>query len=91
VEVGGLVARKGLSVRETEALVRSLTSKGGGGTTIGKDTAKGLDPNVQRLQDELSEKLGALVQIQHTGSGKGKVVVSYHSLDELDGILAHIQ
>jgi ParB family chromosome partitioning protein len=45
---------------------------------------------VQRLQDELSEKLGAPVQIQHSGSGKGKVVVSYHSLDELDGILAHI-
>jgi ParB family transcriptional regulator, chromosome partitioning protein len=90
VEVGGLVAKKGLSVRETEALVRSMLNKGGGGTTIGKDTAKGLDPNVQRLQDELSEKLGAPVQIQHTGSGKGKVVVSYHSLDELDGILGHI-
>ena len=90
VEVGALVAKKGLSVRETEALVRSMLNKGGGGTTIGKDTAKALDPNVQRLQDELSEKLGAPVQIQHTGSGKGKVVVSYHSLDELDGILGHI-
>ena len=53
--------------------------------------SKALDPNVQRLQDELTEKLGAPVQIQHTGSGKGKVVVSYHSLDELDGILAHIR
>ena len=52
---------------------------------------RALDPNVQRLQDELSEKLGAAVQIQHSGSGKGKVVVSYHSLDELDGILAHIR
>ena len=90
VEVGQLVAKKSLSVRETEALVRSLLNKGGG-TTIGRDTAKGLDPNVQRLQDELTEKLGAPVQIQHTGSGKGKVVVSYHSLDELDGILAHIR
>jgi ParB family transcriptional regulator, chromosome partitioning protein len=92
VEVGQLVAKKGLSVRETEALVRSMLNKsGGGGPTVGKDGAKGLDPNVQRLQDELSEKLGAPVQIQHTGSGKGKVVVSYHSLDELDGILAHIR
>ena len=91
VEVGQLVAKKGLSVRETEALVRSMLNKGGSGTTVGKDTAKALDPNVQRLQDELSEKLGAPVQIQHTGSGKGKVVVSYHSLDELDGILAHIR
>ena len=38
-----------------------------------------------------TEKLGAPVQIQHSGSGKGKVVVSYHSLDELDGILAHLR
>ena len=90
VEVGQLVAKKSLSVRETEALVRCMLNKSGG-TTIGRDTAKGLDPNVQRLQDELTEKLGAPVQIQHTGSGKGKVVVSYHSLDELDGILAHIR
>jgi ParB family chromosome partitioning protein len=90
IEVGSLVARKGLSVRDTEAMVRALLNKGGGGTSVGKDSAKGLDPNVQRLQDELSEKLGAPVEIQHTGAGKGKVVVSYHSLDELDGILAHI-
>ena len=52
---------------------------------------KDLDPNIRRLQDELSEKLGAPVQIQHGGGGKGKVVVRYHSLDELDGILAHIR
>src|SRR5262245_43762097 len=89
IEVGQLVAKKGLSVRETEALVRSMLSKSSGGAGAGKD-AKPLDPNVQRLQDELSEKLGAPVQIQRTGAGKGKVVVTYHSLDELDGILAHI-
>jgi ParB family chromosome partitioning protein len=89
IEVGTLVARKGLSVRDTEAMVRALLSRpsGGGESREGKP----LDPNVQRLQDELSEKLGAVVQIQHGSSGKGKVVVSYHSLDELDGILAHIK
>ena len=89
IEVGALVAKKGLSVRETEALVRSMLARASGGGES-KD-ARPLDPNVQRLQDELSEKLGAVVQIQHSGSGKGKVVVSYHSLDELDGILAHIR
>jgi ParB family chromosome partitioning protein len=89
VEVGSLVAKKGLSVRETEALVRSMLNKRARAATIAKH-GEALDPNVQRLQDELSEKLGAVVQIQHTGSGKGKVVVSYHSLDELDGILGHI-
>jgi ParB family transcriptional regulator, chromosome partitioning protein len=88
VEVGTLVAKKGLSVRDTEAMVRALLSKSPAGAA---KESKALDPNVQRLQDELSEKLGAPVQIQHTGSGRGKVVVSYHSLDELDGILAHIR
>jgi ParB family chromosome partitioning protein len=88
IEIGSLVAKKGLSVRDTEALVRSTLARAAGGAP---KEEKGLDPNVQRLQDELSEKLGAPVQIQHSGSGKGKVVVSYHSLDELDGILAHIR
>jgi ParB family chromosome partitioning protein len=46
---------------------------------------------VQRLEQDLAEKLGAKVAIQHASSGKGKLVVSYNSLDELDGILAHIQ
>jgi ParB family chromosome partitioning protein len=70
-------------------MVRSMLAKAGGGNS--KPSTGSLDPNVQRLQDELSEKLGAPVQIQHSGSGKGKVVVTYHSLDELDGILAHIK
>ncbi len=89
VEVGTLVAKRGLSVRDTEGMVRGLLARASGGAAP-KD-GKALDPNVQRLQDELTEKLGATVQIQHTGSGKGKVVVTYHSLDELDGILAHIR
>jgi len=89
IEVGTLVAKKGLSVRDTEAMVRALLNKASGGGAAREE--RPLDPNVQRLQDELSEKLGAVVQIQHASSGKGKVVVSYHSLDELDGILAHIK
>jgi len=89
VEVGTLVAKKGLSVRDTENMVRALLARPAGGSAA-KD-GKPLDPNIQRLQDDLTEKLGATVQIQHTGSGKGKLVVSYHSLDELDGILAHIR
>jgi ParB family chromosome partitioning protein len=89
VEVGTLVAKRGLSVRDTEGMVRGILARASGGSP--PKEGKGLDPNVQRLQDELTEKLGAPVQIQHTGSGKGKVVVSYHSLDELDGILAHIR
>jgi ParB family chromosome partitioning protein len=45
---------------------------------------------VRQLQDQLAEKLGTAVQIQHKSSGKGKLVMSYNSLEELDGILKHI-
>ena len=56
-------------------------------TAEGNGTA---DPDVRRLEQDLAEKLGAKVLIQHSQGGKGKLVVSYNSLDELDGILAHI-
>ena len=93
VELALLVVKKGLSVRETEALVRRL-SQPNGASAAGKGdraSAGGRDPNVQRLENDLMEKLGAKVQILHTAKGGGKLVVAYHSLDELDGILAHIQ
>ena len=80
-----VVSGKGLSVRQTEALVRRLTSESG---TVKSQQAS--DPDIKNLEDNLAEKLGAKVMIQHTARGKGKVVVKYNSLDELDGILAHI-
>jgi ParB family chromosome partitioning protein len=86
-EVALLVAKKGLSVRETEALVRRLQERPGGAPAA----AVARDPNVERLEQDLAEKLGARVAIQQGAGGKGKLVVSYNSLDELDGILAHIQ
>jgi len=49
------------------------------------------DPNVDKLAQDVAEKLGASVAIQHAASGRGKLVISYNSLDELDGILAHIR
>ena len=88
-EVGGLVAKKGLSVRETEALVRRLVNPAAAATAANGEPAR--DPNVQQLEERLADTLGAKVAIEHSArSGKGKVVVSYNSLDELDGILAHI-
>lgn len=86
VETALIVVKKSLSVRETEALVRRLQQAP---TSKVEEAAKG-DPNVNRLEQELAEKLGAKVAIQHSSGGKGKLVVSYNSLDELDGILAHI-
>jgi ParB family chromosome partitioning protein len=87
VEVAALIAKKGLSVRDTEALVRRMQQ-----SPATKESPENAgDPNVNRLEQELAEKLGAKVAIQHSAAGKGKLVVSYNSLDELDGILAHIR
>jgi ParB family chromosome partitioning protein len=86
-EVAALVAKKGLSVRETEALVKRILS---GGHPSHEPQAE-RDPNVRKLESDLSERLGAKVRIQHASSGKGKLVIDYHSLDELDGILEHIK
>jgi ParB family transcriptional regulator, chromosome partitioning protein len=88
VEVAALVVKKGLSVRETEAIVRRMTQSGAERTPA--PVAVSADPDVQRLELDLAEKLGARVAIQHSRTGKGKLVVSYNSLDELDGILEHI-
>jgi ParB family transcriptional regulator, chromosome partitioning protein len=86
-EVGALVAKKGLSVRETEALVRRMTSRTGDGQ--GDDGRAGGDANIRKLESDLSDKLGAKVTVKHQASGKGQLIVTYSSLDELDGILAH--
>jgi ParB family chromosome partitioning protein len=87
-EVATLVAKRGLSVRDTEALVRRMQA---GAVPTPQEQDSGRDPNVKRLEQELADKLGAKVAIQHSNAGKGKLVVTYNSLDELDGILAHIQ
>jgi ParB family chromosome partitioning protein len=84
-EVANLVAKKGLSVRETEALVRRLANPPSAAEPRRED------PNIRRLEQELAGKLGAKVLFQHTSSGRGKLVINYNSLDELDGILGHIQ
>ncbi len=76
-ELALLVVKKGLSVRETEALVRRMSQPGGKGSAqIGSGAAlTGRDPNVERLESELMDKLGAQVQIQHSAKGGGKLVV----------------
>lgn len=78
---------KSMSVRQTEALVRKLIENPGSKKT--KVEAK--DPNIQRLETDISEKLGASIEINHGRGGKGKLVIAYNSLDELDGILSHIK
>ncbi len=82
------VADKSLTVRETERRVRALTSPG-----KAKPVKAGpqKDADTQRLEQQLSEKLGAPVVIDHSANGRGKLVIGYSSLAELDGILAHLK
>ncbi len=85
-EAARTVVGKGLSVRQTEAMARRLMA----GPTK-SDTAEVSDPDIRSLEESLSDKLGAKVQIQHTAKGAGKLTLKYNSLDELDGILSHIK
>ncbi|MDH3325711.1 MAG: ParB/RepB/Spo0J family partition protein [Gammaproteobacteria bacterium] len=81
------VSTKGMSVRETEKLVKRIIN--GFETTEHRSPIE--NPDVVNLQGKLSETLGAKVKIMHKNSGKGKLEIQYNSLDELDGILAHIK
>ncbi len=86
-EVAALVARKSLSVRETESLVRRLLQP----AQPAQSGDEALDPNIRRLEQELREKLGARVHIKHARAGHGQLVIRYNNLEELDGILNHFQ
>lgn len=82
------VAAAGYSVRETERLVKRLASH----PPARKGRAPSRkDPDIQRLEADLGDRLGASVSIQHGAGGKGKLVIGYNSLDELEGILAHLK
>jgi len=89
LEAANLIANQGLSVRETEELVSKMM--GEVSQKIVRKTQTKLDPDVLRLQENLSEKLGAKLQVIPGKSGSGRLVINYNSLDELEGILAHIQ
>jgi ParB family chromosome partitioning protein len=77
------IASQHLNVRQAEALVRKLLS--------GKSVKSGekVDSDTRSLENKLSTRLGQKVNIQHSAKGKGKLVINYNSLDELDGVLRH--
>jgi ParB family chromosome partitioning protein len=87
-ETARTVVGRGLSVRQTESLVRRLIASASEGTS--NTASKVVDPDIKNLEENLADKLGAKVMIQHTAKGKGRLVLKYNSLDELDGILSHI-
>jgi len=80
----------GWSVRELEERVRNEQAANSAGKPDGKKKP-GADPNITRLEQDLSEKLATRVSIQHARNGRGKLVIAYHSIDELDGILERIR
>ncbi|AXA64584.1 MULTISPECIES: ParB/RepB/Spo0J family partition protein [Pseudomonas] len=80
------VVARGLTVRQTEALVRQWLSG-----AEPEEKAAVVDPDISRLEQRLAERLGANVQIRHGEKGKGQLVIRYTSLDELQGVLAHIR
>jgi ParB family chromosome partitioning protein len=88
VEAARQVIARGLSVRATERLVQELQRS----DAPRKSPAGGSrDPDIQRLEVGLADRLGASVAIRHGPGGKGRLEIRYNSLDELDGILEHIK
>jgi len=85
--IANLVVKKGMSVRETEAHVRKLLNP----SAKNKKENTTEDLHISDLENKLSDTLGAKVSCQHSAKGKGKLVIQYNSLDELDGILEHIK
>jgi len=86
IEVANIVVKRGLSVRETEALVRQRLK----GDIRKKSSVNESDPDIRRLETRISEKLGAAVKIKSGKQGAGQLIVSFHNSDELDGILQHL-
>ena len=87
IEVAKLVVNRGLSVRETELLVKKALASQAGGS---KTPAVAVDADIRRLETSLSEKLGANVKIKPGKKGSGQLVIHFHSSAELDGILEHL-
>ena len=84
VAVGKKIVAEGLTVRGAEKLVRAAQEE------KEKPKTKIIDSDTLRLQEELTAKIGAKVAINHQQNGKGKLVISYMSLDELEGIIKHL-
>jgi len=87
-EAAQQVLVRGLSVRETEALAKRLQDED---CLAAPPEPPSLDPDIRVLQEDLSERLGAKVRVQHSASGKGRLIIHYNTLDELDGIINHVK
>ena len=87
VQVASEVVDSALTVRQTESRVKQLQQPPGKAPRAVVEP----DPNIAQLQSDLEAKLGVPVQLKHKAGGAGELTLKYNSLDELDGILAHIK
>jgi len=85
-EIAAQVVAKGLNVRDTEALIRKLRDE----PAAPVYGAKPRDPDIARLEERVTQSLGAKAQIKHGGKGAGKLIISYDSLDQLQGVLERL-
>ena len=83
-DVAQVVSGKGLTVRDTEKLVRKCLEP------AKPKPEKSVDPDVQSLMNRLSDNLGTPVSIDHNSRGKGKITINFNDLEQLDGILSKI-
>lgn len=88
IEAARIAVAKGMTVRQTEALVRRILQQQ---ENPEQQTNKRIDPDIKQLQDRLGDQLGVPVLIEHSAKGRGRLVLKYNSVDELEGILDHIK
>ena len=82
---------QGWTVRELEAAARAAQNPAAKSVSKSPKKSPTQDPNIATLERELAEKLAANVSIRHGRGGKGQLVIGYHSVDELEGILERIR
>ena len=78
------IKEKGLSVRQTEALVRNLYKQGGG---VKKSSKSQLPAGFQRIEDKLASHFSTRVKLRHSRNGSGQIIIEYYSQEELNKIL----
>jgi ParB family transcriptional regulator, chromosome partitioning protein len=85
IEAARIVAGRGLTVRQTEALVKKWLAEPHGTEHSAPDR------DISQLEDRIAEHVGLPVKVQHSANGKGKVTFTYSKLDELDGLLLRLK
>ena len=106
VQLAQRIALQQLTVRDAERLAHEAMTGGSAGTVTGtaaSGASRGTNANgrgaandsrdadLQRLESDLSDSLGATVRIKSAKAGRGRIVIDYSSLDQLDGILARMR